>query len=96
MSEINPVGKVSVKPSPVALKPHAQGPSFAQRLEDAVVDVNKRQNIADDAGEKLVKGEMGVHEAMLRTQEADISLRLMLQVRGKALEAYKEVMRMQF
>ncbi len=96
MSEINPIGKVSVTPRPAAIQPHAEGPSFAQRLEDAVVDVNKRQNIADDAGEKLIKGEMGVHETMIAAQEADISLRMMLQVRGKALEAYKEVIRMQF
>ena len=96
MSEINPVGRISIKPAPVKKQPHANAPSFSDRLENAVADVNKSQNVADESAEKLVQGTMGVHEAMLATQEADISLRLLLQVRGKALEAYKEVIRMQF
>jgi flagellar hook-basal body complex protein FliE len=32
---------------------------------------------------------------MIRLEEADISLRMMVQVRNKAVEAYQEIMRMQ-
>jgi flagellar hook-basal body complex protein FliE len=36
-----------------------------------------------------------IHETMLAIQKADLSLKTMMQVRNKILEAYKEVMRMQ-
>ncbi len=32
---------------------------------------------------------------MIKLEEADISMRLMVQVRNKAVEAYQEIMRMQ-
>ena len=32
---------------------------------------------------------------MIKLEEADISMRLMVQIRNKALDAYQEVMRMQ-
>jgi flagellar hook-basal body complex protein FliE len=39
---------------------------------------------------------MGIHEGMLAISKADISLRLLLQVRNKVLEAYREISRMGF
>ena len=97
MKEIGAVGRVSVMPEKVKLQPQStEGPSFEDRLNAAVKDVNHRQNVSDTASEQVVKGELGVHEGMMRIQEADISLRLLIQVRGKALEAYREVIRMQF
>lgn len=96
MSEIDAIGKVSVTPAKVKLQPQATGPSFSERLNDAVKDVNSRQNFADESSEKVVMGTMGVHEGMMAIQEADISLRLLVQVRGKAMEAYREIIRMQF
>ena len=36
-----------------------------------------------------------IHETMLALSHADLSFKLMVQVRNKALEAYQEVMRMQ-
>jgi flagellar hook-basal body complex protein FliE len=43
-----------------------------------------------------VTGKAGIHETMIALQKADISLRLLLQIRNKAMDAYREVMRMQF
>jgi flagellar hook-basal body complex protein FliE len=36
-----------------------------------------------------------IHETMLQLQKADLSLKTMMQVRNKVLEAYKEIMKMQ-
>jgi flagellar hook-basal body complex protein FliE len=36
-----------------------------------------------------------LHEVIVAMSEADLSFRLMMQVRNKLLEAYKEIMRMQ-
>lgn len=37
-----------------------------------------------------------IHETMIKLEEADLSLRLLAKVRTKALDAYQEIMRMQF
>lgn len=61
-----------------------------------MTDVNKTQIVADTSSEQVVRGKLGIHEGMMAVQEADVSLRYALQVRGKALDAYREIMRMQF
>lgn len=76
--------------------PKVEGTDFMDRLKTAMNDVNNRQVGADEASEQVVQGKLGIHEGMMRVQEADVSLRYMLQVRGKALDAYREIMRMQF
>ena len=73
----------------------SQEPGFADKLKESIVAVNKSQQNADHAMEKVIKGELGIHEGMLKIQEADISLRLLLQVRKKVMDAYTEIIRMQ-
>ncbi|HPA13897.1 MAG TPA: flagellar hook-basal body complex protein FliE [Desulfobacterales bacterium] len=69
---------------------------FLENLKCAVSEVNRLQNEADNAIEKVEKGTMGIHEGMLSITKADISLRFMLQVRNKMIDAYKEIKNMQF
>jgi flagellar hook-basal body complex protein FliE len=69
--------------------------SFAERLRSAVGEVNTRQGESDGAIEEVVKGELGIHEGLMAVSRADLSLKLMLQVRGKVMDAYNEIMRMQ-
>jgi flagellar hook-basal body complex protein FliE len=45
---------------------------------------------------ELVAGRTkNIHETMLAIERADTSLKLMMQVRNKVLDAYREIMRMQ-
>ncbi len=69
-------------------------PGFSDKLKKAVSEANRLQIVADESIEEVVKGNMGIHEGMLAIQEASISLRLLLQVRGKVMAAYQEIMRM--
>lgn len=80
----------------------ATGPSqnaaggFGKMLGDAIQQVNENQVQADRAVEKLQTGEArNIHEVMIALEKADISMRLMVQMRNKVIEAYQEVMRMQ-
>ncbi len=73
----------------------ASGPAFSDRLKNAFDDVNSLQHTADESTEKVVMGEMGIHEGMLALMEADVSLRLLVQTKNKAMDAYREIMRMQ-
>ncbi len=71
--------------------------SFAAELKDAVGQVNTLQNNAEEAMRNgAVRGAQNIHETMIVLQEAEIGLKMLMRVRDKALEAYHEVMRMQF
>ena len=69
---------------------------FADKLRNAVQQTNQSQLEADKSIEQVVQGTLGIHEGMLKIQEADISLRLLLQVRSKVMEAYREIIHMSF
>lgn len=72
------------------------GNKFGEMLKTSIAEVNQAQISADRAAEQIAAGETkNLHGAMIKLEEADISLRLMVQVRNKAVEAYQEIMRMQ-
>lgn len=72
------------------------GKTFADVMKNSMEKVNEYQVQADQAIKELVAGKTkNIHETMLTIERADTSLKLMMQVRNKILEAYREVMRMQ-
>jgi flagellar hook-basal body complex protein FliE len=74
----------------------ADGASFADVLSDSLSQVNALQKEADAAIQTLATGgPTTLHDTMLAVQKADLSFRLMMQVRNKIVEAYQEVLRMQ-
>ena len=87
--------KISLKTEPLQLRVARRDISFAERLNTAVKDVNSNQNLADEATQGVMKDEVGIHEGMLAIGKADTSLRLLMQVKSKAMEAYKEIINMQ-
>jgi len=77
-------------------KAHGKSGGFSDFIKQAVKRVNDMQIEGNRSVEKLAKGQVGIHETMISLEKAGISLRLLLQVRTKAMDAYREVMRMQF
>jgi flagellar hook-basal body complex protein FliE len=72
------------------------GGSFSDVLRQSIDQVNTDQHQADTAIKELVAGRTkNIHETMLAIERADTSLKLMMQVRNKVLDAYREIMRMQ-
>ena len=70
--------------------------SFSDILKNALNSVNNAQSEADEAVKQVLSGEStDIHETMIALQKADVSLKMMLEVRNKILEAYQEVMRTQ-
>ncbi|MBF0625583.1 MAG: flagellar hook-basal body complex protein FliE [Magnetococcales bacterium] len=69
---------------------------FAELLSDQIKQTDQLQNEAVDLSEKAMLGNAGVslHEAQIASAKADLHMRLLIQVRNKAVEAYREVMRM--
>ncbi|TFB23346.1 flagellar hook-basal body complex protein FliE [Filobacillus milosensis] len=69
---------------------------FANALKQAINKVNEAQNVSDQKTNALVNGEINdLHEVMIAAQKASVTLQTATQVQSKAIEAYKEVMRMQ-
>jgi flagellar hook-basal body complex protein FliE len=71
-------------------------PGFKETLEDSINRVNGLQFEAHQAMEDLAVGKSNnLHETMIAIQKAEISFKMMMQVRNKIMDAYHEVMRMQ-
>jgi flagellar hook-basal body complex protein FliE len=70
-------------------------PGFADALKDSMKDVNQMQIKAHSAMEELSTGKSNnLHETMIAIQKAEISFKMLAQVRNKVVSAYQEVMRM--
>jgi flagellar hook-basal body complex protein FliE len=70
---------------------------FADLLTDAVGQVNQLENQAKTAVSGLMTGSgVDVHQAMIATQKASMAFELALAVRNKAVQAYQQVIGMQF
>lgn len=69
---------------------------FTTHLKNALGEVNNLQQKADQAIQQLVgEGKGDLQETMIALEKADVSFRLMMQIRNKVLEAYQEIMRIQ-
>jgi flagellar hook-basal body complex protein FliE len=70
--------------------------SFFDTLKQKLDEVNEKQVEAENITEQFIKGEeTDIHEVMLATEEAKLSLELAVQIRNKIVEAYQEINRTQ-
>jgi len=77
-------------------KGNIKGDSFDEILKKSLDEVNKLQSKADRSIEAIASGRMeNIQDAVMAIEKADVSLKLLTEIRNKAIEAYKEVMRMQ-
>jgi flagellar hook-basal body complex protein FliE len=97
MSEIRIVD--GIRPPSTAPKGAAAGKTegdlpFLKALQGALAETSDLVKAADASSVDMSAGKAGLHETLLAVEKADISFRLLMQVRNKVLDAYKEVMRM--
>ena len=70
--------------------------SFQNMLNDAISDVNNQQVEGYKSMESIATGKVtNLQEAVQRIEEAELSMKLALEVKNKALNAYREIMKMQ-
>jgi flagellar hook-basal body complex protein FliE len=70
----------------------AEHPSFADLLLQSLDHVNQMQQDADQAVEQLFTGgEANTAEVLTALQKADLSFKLMMQIRNKLVQAYEEI-----
>ena len=83
---------------PGAAGPKSQpaGKLFAQALERSLTETDQALKTSNQNLQDLASGRSNrLHETMMSLEEADLSLKLFLQVRNKALEAYREIAKTQ-
>ena len=71
----------------------AVGKEFAELVSGLIADVNEKQKVAEDNAVGLAKGEVGIMDAVVSLNEADLSLRLMMQIRDRAIDSYQRILR---
>jgi flagellar hook-basal body complex protein FliE len=73
----------------------ANAPSFAERLQEFVGQVDQSQRESEFMATEYAAGRNDdLHGTMLTMQQADIRLHLFANIRNKVIEAYKEISRM--
>ena len=94
-AQLKPLGGVTPE-RPVSIQPSGEAVPFKNILGNIIKDVDQLHKTAHKTTEKLITGKLeDVHQVMVAVEEAKISFRLMMEVRNKMVEAYKEVMKMQ-
>lgn len=74
----------------------AGGTAFADQLKSALNEVNEFQEDKTQALADIATGQVkDLHQAALAIGKAETSMKLMLEIRNKALNAYKELGRTQ-
>lgn len=69
--------------------------AFGKFLQDAVNNLQQVQSASDQATIQLAEGKpVDLHDVMIKTEQANLTFQLALQVRNKLLDSYQEVMRM--
>lgn len=77
--------------------PDAKKEDFLKTLKSFYNNVDTQIKEADQKVREFAVGEkQDLHEIMIASEKANISFKLLLQIRNKLLEAYREIMRMQF
>ncbi len=98
MNPINmPIGSTPIPLTQPDSHPVAKAESdFSKMIKSTIDQATKAEQQSNTAIDKLNSGEAkNLHEVMIAVEEADISLKMLVQFRNKALQAYDDIMRLQ-
>lgn len=89
----SPVAATTISP-PVAAP--VAGASFGELVSQGLQQVNQGLMVSQADLQQLASGQApDLHQVMMRLEESRLSFQLLMQVRGRLLEAYQDVMKMQ-
>ncbi|UFU01021.1 flagellar hook-basal body complex protein FliE [Radiobacillus kanasensis] len=101
---MEPLTKISTLQTPnvlsaqntLSVTPGEAQNKFSTSLKNAIETLNSAQIESDRKTEALAKGEItDLHDVMITSQKASITLQTAIEVQRKVIDAYTEVMRMQ-
>ena len=93
MNNINSVTQVlGTQKSQETNKIQNFGDEFAKLLKNTIEEQDDTQKVAEAAMTDIATGEVrDLHQAAIAINKAETSMRFMLEVRNKAINAYKEI-----
>jgi flagellar hook-basal body complex protein FliE len=82
------------KPTGTDAAQGSDGVDFASALSDAIDNAGASERAASQAADRFAAGdpEIGIHEVMIASEKASVSLRFATTVKNQALAAYRELM----
>ncbi len=98
MAEILDTPRLDASPRmglPEGVEQSPQGGGFDSVVADALRETSQHLNEAEHQARELAEGRAGMVETVLALNRADLSLRFMLQLRDRFVEAYREITRIQ-
>lgn len=101
MAPIAPISGVSQTSAVTGTMPAAgsagsTGPSFTQMVENAIGQLDSSLTSADQLAMRLAAGEdVDIQQVMVAMETASLGLQTAIQIRNKAVDAYREIMGMQ-
>jgi flagellar hook-basal body complex protein FliE len=73
----------------------SSGASFGDQLTSLLDSVNDLQSQAGESQQALMRGEdVELHDVMIKAEEAGLAMDLLLEVRNRLVDGYKELIRM--
>ena len=93
INSINPIGSKLQLPESIEKN---KGKGFENVLTDFIGAVNQDQINANKITSQFVTGEdVELHDVMIAAEKAKTSLELLMEIRNKTIDMYKELTRMQ-
>lgn len=95
-STIDTLSSLTNKSNATVAKSGTTGGDFSKILQDSIEEINDSQVKGDKAMADLATGEVkDLHQAAIAINKAETSMKMMLEIRNKALSAYREISKTQ-
>src|SRR5574344_548298 len=96
LNPLQNIDSTGVKQSETLSESEYANKSFKELLNGAINEVNDTQIEGYNSMRDIATGKVtNLQEAVQKIEEAELSLKLGLEVKNKAINAYREIMRMQ-
>nr|WP_317403630.1 flagellar hook-basal body complex protein FliE [uncultured Helicobacter sp.] len=91
-NNVQPIGTKKVENT----QNRQDGLDFINTLKNSIQEVNAEQQTSEKALADMASGQVkDLHQAAIAINRAENSMKVMLEVRNKAINAYKEILRTQ-
>lgn len=81
--------------SPGTEAPAPSSRGFAERVADVIAEADRIQKDAEHEAQDLAGGSGRTTETMIALSRAELSMRFVVALRNRAIQAYQEIMRLQ-